>query len=237
VTGLVASVFAAAFLGSAHCAAMCGGIACFASGSNGGARSIAAYNGARGAMYVLLGALAGAAGAGFDAAGSLVGLQRPAAIVAGTLMVLWGTATALTALGVRVPALTMPAIATRLLSRVTRALRDRSPVTRAATLGALTPLLPCGWLYAFVATAAATGAPLRGMVVMATFWIGTLPAMAALGAGAQRALGPLSRRLPAITATALVVIGVLTISGKFEHAAAASATHAMPPNGMSHDGH
>jgi len=228
VIGLVASVFVAAFLGSAHCAAMCGGIACFASGSNGGARSIVAYNGARGTMYVILGALAGAAGAGFDAAGSLVGLHRPAAIVAGTLMVLWGAATALTAMGVRVPALTMPAAATRVLSRVTRALRDQPPVVRATTLGALTPLLPCGWLYAFVATAAATGAATSGMFVMAAFWVGTLPAMAALGAGAQRALGPLSRRLPAITATALVVIGVLTISGKFESAARMNAMHATP---------
>ena len=88
------------------------------------------------------GALAGAAGAGFDAAGTLVGLQRPAAIVAGSLMVLWGTATAGAAMGIRVPALTMPSAATRLLTRVTRALRERPPVVRAATLGALTPLLP-----------------------------------------------------------------------------------------------
>ncbi len=249
---LVGSVFLAAFLGSAHCAAMCGGIACFASGSNGGTRSIVAYNGARGLVYVLLGALAGAAGAGFDAAGAMVGLQRPAAIVAGTLMVLWGAATALTSMGVRVPALTMPAAASRLLARVTRALRDQSPVVRATTLGALTPLLPCGWLYAFVATAAATGSPTSGMLVMAAFWVGTLPAMAALGAGAQRALGPFARRLPAITATALVVIGVLTISGKFDAASHLHAGHVAPPtagapaatapmapmdHGMSHERH
>ena len=52
--GLVASVFVAAFLGSAHCAAMCGGIACFASGRDGGGGAIAAYNGAReiGRAYV-----------------------------------------------------------------------------------------------------------------------------------------------------------------------------------------
>ena len=228
--GLVGSVFAAAFLGSAHCAAMCGGIAGFAAGSRGGVRPLLTYNGARGLVYLLLGALAGAAGAGFDAAGTLVGLQRPAAIVAGSLMVLWGTATAGAAMGIRVPALTMPSAATRLLTRVTRALRERPPVVRAATLGALTPLLPCGWLYAFVATAAATGAPTAGMLVMAAFWTGTLPAMAALGAGVQRSLGPVAQRLPAITATALVLIGVLTISGKFQ-----STAH--PIAAMHHDGH
>ena len=233
---LFGSVFAAAFLGSAHCAAMCGGIAGFAAGPTGGARAVVVYNGARGFMYLILGALAGAAGAGFDAAGSLVGLQRPAAIVAGTLMVLWGTATALTAMGVHIAAHTMPPVATRFLARVTRALRERSPMVRAATLGALTPLLPCGWLYAFVATAAATATPATGMLVMAAFWAGTLPAMAALGAGLQRALGPLARRLPAITATAMVVIGVLTISGKFQHAVhTAPTTHTTPVT--RHDGH
>ena len=59
---LFGSVFAAAFLGSAHCAAMCGGIAGFAAGPTGGARAVVAYNGARGFMYLILGALAGAAG-------------------------------------------------------------------------------------------------------------------------------------------------------------------------------
>lgn len=211
---LALSVFVAAFLGSAHCAAMCGGIVCFASGRAGHAPVIA-YNGARGLVYVLLGALAGFGGAGFDAAGAWVEVQRPAALIAGTLMVLWGSATALTGLGVRVPALTMPAVAARVLSGVTRALQHQPPTVRAATLGALTPLLPCGWLYAFVATAAATGAASQGALVMGAFWLGTLPALAALGAGAQRALGPLGRRLPVITATALVVIGLLTIAGKF----------------------
>jgi sulfite exporter TauE/SafE len=212
---LVASVFVAALLGSAHCAAMCGGLACFASGRDGGRGTIVTYNAARGATYLLLGAMAGFAGAGFDAAGSLVGVQRPAAIIAGSLMVLWGLGTALSALGVRLPALAMPAAATQMLSRSTRALRNQPPIVRAATLGALTPLLPCGWLYAFVATAAAAGSTLSGALVMLAFWLGTVPAMAAVGAGAQRLLGPAARRLPAITATALVVIGALTIAGKF----------------------
>ena len=59
-----------------------------------------------------------------------------------------------------------------------------------------------------------------GAVVMATFWLGTLPVMMSLGLVAQRGFGPLRARLPALTAAALVVLGLLTITGKF-HATAA----------------
>jgi sulfite exporter TauE/SafE len=93
----------------------------------------------------------------------------------------------------------------------------------------VTTLLPCGFLYAYVTVAAGTGTPLAGMLVMAAFWAGTVPVMAGLGALAGRALAPLARRLPAISAAALMVIGLLTITGKLmPHAHGAScheATH------------
>jgi sulfite exporter TauE/SafE len=49
---------------------------------------------------------------------------------------------------------------------------------------------------------------------MGTFWLGTVPVLAGLGLTAQRAFGPLRRHLPAVTAAALVVIGLLTITGR-----------------------
>jgi len=216
VIALAASVFVAALLGSAHCAGMCGGLACFVAGSSGSARSTAAYNGGRLVAYVALGVLAGAAGAGFNRAGTLAGWSRPAAVVAGTLMIAWGAFTALQAFGLRAPALAMPAVARDALASSLRALSGRSPTERGLALGLLTPLLPCGWLYAFVATAAATGSSLRGAAVMGVFWAGTVPMMAALGIGLQRTFGPLRARLPALTSVALVVIGLLTVAGKFK---------------------
>lgn len=213
---LAASVFVAALLGSAHCAGMCGGLACFvAGGGEPDARATAGYNVGRLLSYAALGALAGMAGAGFDRAGQVAGIARPAAIVAGTLMIVWGGATAIAASGVRVPQVAVPAFVRAAFAAALRAMRDRPPVQRGLTLGLLTPLLPCGWLYAFVATAATAGSAPRGALVMTAFWLGTVPAMAALGLGAQRMLGPLRRRMPVITAAALVVIGLLTVAGKF----------------------
>jgi len=230
VIALATSVFIAALLGSAHCAGMCGGLACFVSGADGrGSLGTLGYNIGRWLSYATLGALAGMAGAGFDRAGEIAGIARPAAIVAGVLMIVWGGATAIASAGVRVPQLAVPAFVRDALASAMRAVRDRPPLQRGLTLGLLTPLLPCGWLYAFVATAAAAGNAPRGAMVMTAFWLGTVPAMAALGLGAQRLLGPMRRRMPAITAAAMVVIGVLTVTGKFgppmvhDHM---SATHA-----------
>jgi len=237
VFALASSVFVAGLLGSAHCAGMCGSFACLASGgdaSQGPAvlRSTAAYNFGRLLSYATLGALAGAAGAGLNAAGEIAGLARPAAIVAGVLLILWGLASLLAALGLRIPLLDVPpALATR-VARAVRVVQNRPPAVRALMIGALSAALPCGWLYAFVATSAAAGTALGGATVMAAFWLGTVPLLAAVGLGAQRLLGRFRSRLPVVTASVLVILGVLTVAGRFTppvHAAdpaAADGQHA-----------
>lgn len=229
MTALALSVFVAALFGSVHCAAMCGSFACLASGAGGspdasiGARaqrraarrSTIAYNLGRLVSYMVLGAVAGAAGAGLDALGAVAGFARPAAIVAGALLMLWGLTTLLGTLGVRVPAVAVPPALAAGIARGVRAVGAFPPVTRGLGLGVLTAALPCGWLYAFVATATAAGSALGGALVMAAFWSGTVPMMAAVGLGAQRLLGPARRHLPAFTAIVLMVLGALTVSGRF----------------------
>lgn len=236
---LASSVFVAGLLGSAHCAGMCGSFACLASGGDGSRgpqvlRSSAGYNLGRLLSYATLGAIAGAAGAGLDRVGAVAGLARPAAIVAGVLLILWGTASLLAAFGIRVPALDVPpALATR-LARAVRAVQERPPMVRALSIGALSAALPCGWLYAFVATSAAAGGALGGATVMAAFWLGTVPMMAAVGLGAQRLLGRFRSRLPVVTAAVLVLLGALTVAGRFGPTA-----HAQPSSSASasSDGH
>lgn len=217
---LAGSVFVAGLLGSAHCAGMCGPFACLASGGDASRGSVAlkssaSYNVGRFASYVVLGAMAGAAGAGLDRAGSVAGLARPAAVLAGVLLVLWGLASLVAALGVRVPALDVPPALAARVARAVRAVQERPPVVRGLTIGALSAALPCGWLYAFVATSAAAGGALAGAAVMAAFWFGTVPMMMAVGLGAQRLLGPFRRRLPLLTAAVLVVLGIFTVAGRF----------------------
>lgn len=236
---LVASVFVASLLGSVHCAAMCGSFACLATGGGAGdGRGVTAsavwYNAGRLLAYVTLGALAGAAGAGLNAIGSVAGAARPAAVTAGVLLMLWGTASLLAAAGVRVPSLRVPPSLSAGLSRGVRAVRSRPPVVRGLAVGVLTAALPCGWLYAFVATASSAGSAAGGALVMSVFWLGTLPMMMTVALGAQRLLGPARRRLPAVTAALLVLLGALTAAGRFggasiakhdAHAAVAPVSH------------
>jgi uncharacterized protein len=195
---------------------MCGGFVCALSGignreSRIGAFGVA-YNLGRLISYLTLGIVAGAIGRGADRLGAFVGLGRVAAIVAGVLMVAWGIAKIVEQRGVRVERVS--SFGQRLTSRLVGVARRQSPTSRALTLGLITTLIPCGWLYAFVLTAAGTGSAARGALVMLTFWLGTLPMMLALGAGVQRAFGPLRRRLPLVSATLMIAIGLLSIGGK-----------------------
>ena len=215
MTALLFSVFGAALLGSAHCAAMCGAMACASADVSAEPgerfRASSAYHAARLAAYMLLGAVAGAAGAGIDSTVSVQGVIRPAALVGGLILIVWGSVRALELTGVRVPHFGTPRFARSLIAPALRGVAGRRPITRALLLGAVSPLLPCGWLYAFVASAASTGAALDGALVMGAFWAGTVPALAVVTLGLHRLLGPARRFVPLVTAIALVAVGSMTV--------------------------
>jgi len=216
VIALAGSVLVTSLIGSPHCAGMCGGFVGFYAGQ-GRVRvwPHVAYNLGRLVSYTVLGAIAGAAGAGIEHAGATVGVGRAAAIAAGVLMMTWGTLNLLGALGVslrRTPS--RPSPMHRTISAALARVQAQPPAVRAATIGLLSTLLPCGWLYAFVAVAAGTGAPLSGAMVMATFWVGTLPVMTGVAVVARTLLGGLARRLPVVAAIVMIALGMLTLAGR-----------------------
>lgn len=217
---LVLGVLVASVLGSVHCAAMCGAFTCLyaAPGSAARVSSQIAYNAGRLVSYVVLGMAAGALGAGIDATGASAGPARPAAIVAGMLMIAWAVGVFAASLGVRVPMTLAPEWARRLLGNVLVAARDRSERTRALLMGLVTTLLPCGWLYTFVVVAGGTGSIAHGALVMIAFWLGTVPMLLAVGWSASRLLRPFARRLPLVSAAVVLALGVLSIAGKLRMA-------------------
>lgn len=223
MTGMLLAVLSASLLGSMHCAGMCGpfcGVAVSGGRSKREAATLhAAYHGGRLVTYTLVGAAAGAAGALLDLASTLVGLQPIALALAGGVMVLYGLSE-LARLGdwkiglARFGHWRPPAAWTRLVQRGQRFAAKRRPLPRALTIGLLTTLLPCGWLYAFVVTAAGSGGAIGGAAVMAFFWLGTLPVMLSLGVGVRTLAGVLGQRLPVATAVALIAVGLFTLSGR-----------------------
>lgn len=216
MTALALTVLAASLLGSLHCAGMCGGFVAFYAGAPGGrARaSHAAYNLGRLSAYVALGLLAGSLGAATDLAAAPIGVQGAAVVLAALVVALLGVRTLLEVAGVRMGRLRIPAALSRGVARGMAFVAGWSPPARALAIGLLTGILPCGWLYAFVVTAAGTGNPIRGAALMAVFWAGTLPVMAGLGVAVGAVTGRLSRYLPAACAVAMIVVALLAVAGR-----------------------
>jgi uncharacterized protein len=233
----VIAVLAASLLGSVHCAAMCGGFVCLYTGTGParhvGVRPHAAYNAGRLVSYLLLGVMAGSMGRGVDRIGGVAGVGRLAAVVAGAMMVVWGGTTLLAALGVRIPRRATPRLLQASLTSLLVRFRNQSPTVRGAVTGLVTTLLPCGWLYVFVATAGGTGRIGDAVLVMFAFWLGTLPMMVSLGLGAQRLFGTVQRRLPLAAAGVAVVLGLLSMAGRMSMRPIAHTNHDVE---MVHDG-
>lgn len=229
MNGSAFAILAASLLGSVHCAAMCGGFVCFYVGSADSARESslirahALYNVGRLVSYLALGAAAGAIGAGVTRLGIVAGIAHAAAIVAGVLMIAWALSTIAAQRGLSFAAPKIPAAWQRMLGGLLHRVRGQPVAVRAALTGLATTLLPCGWLYVFVAAAGGTGRVTDAMLVMAVFWVGTVPALVAVGVGAQRAFGPLRRRLPTLGALTVLAIGVLAMTGRLAMSVGASA--------------
>jgi uncharacterized protein len=224
-------VLVASVIGSVHCAGMCGGFVCFYTGAAtrpaGDApqatdastlHAHALSHGGRLTSYLLLGAVAGAIGTRIAHLGARAGVAQAAAIVAGVLMVGWALSTMAAQRGVAIGGHLMGVVPVpeswqRALGRVLHAVRSQPMGIRAGLTGLLTTLLPCGWLYVFVATAGGTGSVLHGMALMGIFWLGTVPALLTVGLGAQRLLAPFRRRLPAFSAVVVLIMGLWSMTG------------------------
>lgn len=205
---------------------MCGPFVAFISGSSSPLRSDAhgsfwqkmlrnslpqgAYHLGRAVTYIGLGALGGSLGAAIDFAGEAAGLVHVAALLSGLLVIFWG-------LGLLLPRFSFTSPLDRFLGRSLAQLGTKPRVFRASLLGVFTPLLPCGWLYAFVITAAGTGTIQGGALVMVTFWLGTVPALVGMGAVLSRLSAPLRARLPVVTGVALIAIGIFGVMTKMAH--------------------
>jgi len=225
---LLVPVAAASLLGSVHCAGMCGGFVAIAGdGVSGKARVISqlSYNAGRLVSYILLGAAAGWFGRAVDLAGNAAGIGRAAALVSGSLMILWGMGALLETQGLRVfrGRLTLPKRVIDSLGSV-----RRLPATwRGLVLGLSTTLLPCGWLYAFAVTAAGTASPVHGALLMAAFWSGNLPVLLGLGVALSALVGRARRIVPILSGAVIFGVGLFTVTARanLPAFAAAAVTH------------
>lgn len=103
-------------------------------------------------------------------------------------------------------------------------LRGRRAAQRAYLIGLLTGLLPCGWLWAFVVSAAGTASPAQGAAVMAVFWLGTVPVMTGVLALGGTLVQSIRLRMPVISAGVLIALGLATLAIRWQDAGAPGVT-------------
>ena len=210
IVSLAGTVLASSLLGSTHCAGMCGGVALVAIGADGKSRVArqVGYHVGRLLSYAVVGAVCGLVGSAVDDAGTLIGVQRVASIAAGVTIAFFGLIAVLRAFGAKLPSAGVPAPLVALAKRAHVRAMKLPPAWRGVPLGLATPLLPCGWLYAFAAIAAGSASVGVGALVMAAFWLGTVPALVIASNGARLAFAKLGRLAPAISGVAMLVVGV-----------------------------
>ena len=201
--------FAFGFLGSLHCIGMCGPIVlALPVGNQGMLRYTLGrvlYNLGRVVTYSVMGGIIGLVGAGL----SLAFLQQNVSIIAGAAILLVFVLQRFSHVALPSP-LSFGSVLLKLQATIASLLKESS-LPALFLLGTLNGLLPCGFVYLAITTAAVTADVLKGVIFMAGFGIGTMPAMVGFSFS-PRLVSPglrskISRVLPAFT----VLVGVLLI--------------------------
>jgi sulfite exporter TauE/SafE len=172
------SGFIVGFLGSFHCAGMCGPIA-LSLPINNESKTAAVfgkliYNSGRILTYSLLGLLVGLAGHRI----AMAGFQKSLSIGSGILII-----------GVAILSITSPRLMllngavskySQKIKSLFRNLFGKKTKTTLFLIGSVNGLLPCGFVYLSLAAAIAAGNYIHSMFYMMLFGLGTLPMMFSL---------------------------------------------------------
>ncbi len=211
MTTFLLATLGASLVGSLHCAGMCGPFVLIATGTEQRAQRLAFYHAGRLMTYASLGAVAGAAGSIVNLVGNAVGLQRLAAYAVGVSLVAWGVVLAVRTAGYPLPLIAAPGFMGRFVQSGFRFVKHWPRRLHAGAIGLISGFLPCGWLYLFVLAAARTETAFEGASVMLAFWMGTLPILTALTAGASKLSLRYHKLLPATTAIVCLLAGGHTL--------------------------
>jgi sulfite exporter TauE/SafE len=228
---IILTVFISSLLGSLHCVGMCGGLVALCSihtqdrgiNKNGIISRLlnnlpeAAYHFMRLLSYLILGFLAGVLGSIGHTISEAAGFQRGFSILAGSILILWGLR------DLNLFSNTFRFLASRqgfqnalsikfISSKIFKYPLQLQGVMRGAFIGLMSGILPCGWLYAYVLSASTTQNPLAGMIIMTSFWLGTVPVLVIFARVIKKIDSKLLSKIPKVTAFFIIILGILTIT-------------------------
>lgn len=206
---IIWSGIAVGFIGSLHCLGMCGPIAlALPSGNSSKGRlflSRLIYNLGRIVTYAALGAVSGMLGKTVE----MAGLQQSVSIGVGVLIIVG------VFLPSRIAAKFLPTgVVSRLLGGIKlfwQGLLFRQTLKSLFMLGLLNGLLPCGFLYLALVTAATTGSIIQAILFMALFGVGTAPVLMATSFAGSLLTIPARRKLMRFAPVGATVLAIVLI--------------------------
>jgi hypothetical protein len=240
---LLITAFSLGFLGSPHCAGMCGGIVgVLHGGVDDGISSNKQqvlygllFNSGRLLSYAIAGMIAATLGSSLI---GLIGMESSHAamqMIAGAFMLAlglsiagwWSGLSRIESFGLRF---------WRLLQPITAKFIPVRSKTQALLLGSLWGWLPCGLVYTALMLVLATGDALQGGLTMLAFGLGTLPMLALLGLSAGRInQWRANSRVRSLMGSVIILFGIVTFVGlldpRSQHAMD-HAEHAADDNGQ-----
>lgn len=205
-TILPGGILIASLLGSAHCVGMCGGLVIsFAKDAKG----LFLYHLGRLVSYALLGAVAGALGHTVFQASMAKQVPWIASAIFGLILIFVGVRR----LSGRSLHIALPKFLSNASGKlIIRVLKHTESHTGVFLLGALSALLPCGWLYTFVLAASATKSAILGAASLALFWVGTVPALSVAPIAFNKMTVRMRQMMPKIAGGLMIGLGLFALS-------------------------
>lgn len=229
-------IFMGGLIGSSHCIGMCGPLALALGVTDArlttNLRRQLVFSTGRICTYGFAGAVAAFAGLWLAQWSWLaVGVQAALAVIGGAALIVLG----LTTIGL-LPRLNLSWIAAQPCASATwlKSMLTSPKLTGAFLAGVFTGFIPCGLVYAFLATAASSGDVVRGWLVMVTFGAGTVPLLVIAGCGGTVMSVASRSRVLKVAAWCVVITGIISIArgvGYLEsnsHSATGSCPFCLP---------
>lgn len=162
---LALGILASSFLGSWHCAGMCGPIASLMAHK----KNLFSYHISRIVSYTVLGAFSGLLGQSLLSS-SFIWLRTISSIVFAIFLLVMGFSLLFPR---HVPPLSPS-------QKILKSVRAKLPLhlqSSGIVVGLLSGLLPCSWLYTYLIAAMASQSPWAGAAIMILFALGGIPAL------------------------------------------------------------
>lgn len=201
------TILLSSFLGSTHCASMCGGLVLAIAPTW---QKIFFYQMGRLLSYLILGIIVFELGESFLNS-NIVIIQWIAAIGIAAILVFSGL-NLFGAVGLRY---TWPSVLQRPLLWATGIARRGNQNTLGAFYtGLFSAFLPCGWLYVNLVAVITLETLPQKLLGMTFFWIGTLPALTIFPLVARRFFGRAPIVFRKVTGLFLIILGLATVAVK-----------------------